>query len=423
MIRSIGALLVVVVSTGCTPTLTRTRALVSRGDLAGAAVSAGDDRLALQEVSLAILVRGLDDEPTRVEAMRGLAVAGPVAARSLSHVVETARPEVAVLAAAVLHGEGWRSERIETVLREGLTAGDAEVRAAATRALGPSHQEPGFIRARLADEAAVVRLAAIDALAARSTADPDVIALLIEVVGSDCVPAVRARALRALSRSGLGEVRLTELAAEVSASPELTLRLAAVDALAPYAVRPGPRTALRRTMSDSMGVEAVAAALVLASTGDADALRSLRAALSGSSALRASTAAIGAASLAEPLAPALVAALGREEPEVRLDAAVSLLGTGERGRSLAVLRNLLDESGWVGVHAALVLAREDDEVAFAHLAEALESGEPRLRAYISATAGVVPASLPLLTRSLADTDGSVRIAAASAVLRILRRAG
>ena len=422
MSRTMLVLLLTTTLWSCSPTLRQTRGLLSDGDVREAALAAGEDRLALREVSLVILSRGLAEPHTRHAAMRGLVVAGDEARSTLAALVESSDLHISTFAAALLFRQGRETERIASLLRDALEAEDTDLRIAAIGALGNAAEEEAFFSPLLEDPDPRVRRAAIQALGSRSDFDPSA-RLLSPLAAGDPDPATRARALRALSRLDVDMEAVLPLVVAALESDSLALRLAAVAALSRRADEAAPRAALRSAMASLEGPAAVRAALALARNGDEEALQRLEGILLGSEIPLASTVAIGAAGVGDDVNDLLSRALQHEEPEVRLHVASHLLSSTERARALTELHALSELPGWVGVQASITLASEGDEAAITRLASSLDEEAPELRAHVAASAGLMPGGLVLLRPRLADEDESVRVAAAVGVLRLLAREG
>jgi HEAT repeat protein len=421
MRRTILILAVAFLVSGCAfGSFQRARGALDAGDHRRAALAAGENPAALREVSLAILVGGLEVPETRVVAARGLLAAGVEARAVLLRAVESPDVVVSAVAASILVEQGEGDDRLEGLLRERLISDQVEARIAATRALGLWAREEGFFRDRLTDLDSGVRLAAIDALG--GNADQAMVRrLLIEIAGSDDEPRVRVRALRALARVGGSTDEELLLAEQMLERPLVTARLAAVDALAHRFDQAEAQQMLRRIAGSGDGVVALRAGLELARHGERSALTILEVALIDGSTTQAATVAIGSAGLSD-LQTALLRALERDEPEVRLNAAAALMGTAHRDRAGEALRGLLDQPGWIGVQAAFSLARGDDDDGMARLDRALSDPDEGLRVQAASALGLLPAGLALARRALADEAPRVRVAAAWVVMGLLRRA-
>lgn len=118
-----------------------------------------------------------------------------------------------------------------------------------------------------------------------------------------------------------------------------------------------------------------------------------------------------------PAVPALLAALGSENAEIRRLAASSFYGLGDcslvDAPSInALIAHLEDQDGTVRVKAAMALSRIGYGYAFAvpALSKALEDADPRVRMFAATALGRVGerSALPALTRALEDPDDSVR---------------
>jgi hypothetical protein len=437
--RTLVTLLVVALA-GCASTSSeRARALAGRGELAAAVEAAGTNRSALRDVSLAILVSGVERGGARTEAARALESGGAIAAPALRGLAASADPLASAAGAAALLrlGAGGR-ERAEAdegpllaLLRERARHADPEVRALAVVALAARSVDEPFLRASMADPDERVRLAAIDGLsrpgsdalgAAGAGVRGPLRSMLSERVRQDDSAPVRAAALRALSRFDQGNAMIDTAAAALGADEPLALRLAAVDALAAADDRDRAAAVLGEVLAGE-GAEAVQvrAAVVLARRRDRGALARLEATLLGGDVVLASTAAIGAGQVGADMRASLLAALDRGAAEVRLHAAASLLGAGGGRRAVDELRGLMRERGWLGLHAALVLARGHEDLAGPRIDQALADPDAAVRAYAAGACAHVPGGLALARGALADRDERVRLAAAAAVLRAVAR--
>jgi HEAT repeat protein len=420
--------MVLALASGCTSDLRQVRRLIARGDVAAAAeaVSESDDRYALQEVALEILARGLagSDEALQERAASGLAGGGGLSRPRLRELAgDEAHPVAAALAAEALASLGDR--RMANRLRSKLGDADPVIRAAAVRAVGTTREPARFFEGALGDPDSRVRAAGVSAVARRRD-DPDSSDLLAQVALRDPEPGVRAAALRALSRIERGE-RLLETAREVLAVGDapLPLRLAAIQALGAVDDVNAAEVLLLEVLSGGDPQERLRAAAILSTYGNEAGHEYLRSALADPSVSIAGGAAIAAGGVGGPLRDALVQALHRPEPEVRLHVASSLLHLGERELAMAELARLVEQPGWVGLQAALAMDRGDDETSQAaiRLAAALEDPSVELRSFAALSCGFIDDGWEIAARGLSDADASVRIAAATSVLRSLVRGG
>jgi len=245
----------------------------------------------------------------------------------------------------------------------------------------------------------------------------------MEVARDDPDPSTRSAALRALTRRDGDESVFQSLTSEALDSDALSVRLAAVTVLSDRVEHEWARTTLARIMLEGSGPDSVRAAVILARWGDEGAMQRLQLALGEGGAIVASTIAIGAPGLEAGIRSALLRALEHEEPEVRLQVAATLLATDDRERAASELGQLLDQPGWIGARAAIALARVGDDAAYGRLSTSLGDPDSELRAYVVTAAGLIPGALALARPGLSDEDGTVRVAAAAAVLRLLAREG
>jgi HEAT repeat protein len=261
---------------------------------------------------------------------------------------------------------------------------------------------------------------------ARRREDPDTADLLSQVALRDPEPTVRSAALRVLARVETGGL-LLDTAREVLADADaaIPLRLGAIQALGAVDDVNAAELLLLEALSGGDPQERLRAASVLSTYGNEAGHGYLRAALADPSVSIAGGAAIAAGAVGGPLRDALVEALRRPEPEVRLHVAASLLHIGERELALAELGRLVEQPGWVGLQAALSMDRADDATSQAaiRLAAALEDPSVELRSFAALSCGFIEDGWEIAARGLSDADATVRIAAAASVLRSLVRGG
>lgn len=417
------AILVILLLTGCaSSTLHRTRAHLSRGDVAGAVASAGSRWAALREVSLAVLEESLSRPETSDRAIRAVLRAGEPALPLARRLFADGDALASTVGAALLvELDTVEASAARALLLERIHQDDAVLRAVAVGALGPRDGGQEHILPLLGDPSELVRMATIEALGG-SRNDPLVRIQLIDLIRHDPSDAIRGRALRALERcEDTSEV--VTLAEAALASDTLSLRLVAVNLLAARIDDPLAEALLRAVLDSDDEAVATRAAVALAAGGDDDALERLTAAIGRGSAAVALVAAIGAAQVGPELAAALTTALERPSPEVRLRAAASLRALGHSEAADQTLVNLLVEPSWVGTQAALLLARSGDTPALERLALAMGDLDPSHRAFVAATCLAVPTGLELARQGLADRSALVRLAAATSVLRLVSREG
>ncbi len=404
---------------GCSSSVRRTRALLEQGNLDEAARAAGSNWGSVCEVAMAILESGLEQTETRMQAARAFEAAGFQVVPVLTRLVAAEDQVMSSLGASVLLRQGHGDEAIlVALLRERLMSSNPEVRAISVHALGPRLDDEAFFRAHLSDPDPRVRLATVDAIQRRA---PEISSsLLAERARDDPSVEVRARSLRALSRVDRGE-RLVEIARVALTHDGLTLRLAAIFALSQADDRESAQPLLDQVMADGDEHAQVRAAAVLASWGDERAREVLsRSIIEGETAL-ATTAAIGAGQVGPEMTETLHEALDRAEAEVRLQAAASLLRITNDQRAIAELLRLLEEPGWIGLQAALILARSHEEVAEGRLSLALAHPDDEVRAYAARSCAHMPRGLVLAREILGDESPRVRLAAAGAILRVMAR--
>jgi len=413
--RALVTLSLALLAAGCVGGATaRARALVSAGDVAGAVRAAGDDDRALEAVALETLMRAAARAGTRSSALRAMEAAGPRAGTALERLARSEDEATACPAIASLHCLGRRVEqaRIDAC----LGSADPRARAAAARAMDAGLRPSALVARLLADPNPEVRLAAIEAVGRPD--DARHAALLLPLVREGRAVRERAAALRALGRVGRAPDVVAAGKAAVGAD-DMRLRLAAIEALGRHL----EDAQAARLVAAELGAESVVAARaasLLGRQGDHRGLEALARLLERGSEDAASTAAVGASEVGEPVRASLMLAIGRPEPGVRLRAAAALLRLADPGPAEQVLRRLLDEPGWVGLHAALLLG-DRQPVARDRLDSLLEQGDEAMRAAIARQSPLVPCGRSLARRALADEAEAVRVAAAAALLRILDR--
>lgn len=412
----------VFVTPSCSSALRRTRRLLSRGDIPGAAAAAGTDRYALQEVALEILSRGLSEEETREPSARGLVAAGELARPRLRQLATDSDDEItAALVAEALATLGDR--RMVDWLGERTAHDEALVRAAAVRVVGSTSEDHEFFQRHLNDHDSRVRAAAVTSLSSRRTTDwaAD---LLSQVSCRDPSPTIRASALRSLARIDSSDFLLETVRVALD-QPEnpLTVRIAAIQALAHVDDINAAEVLLLEVLGGGEPLEQLRAAAVLASYGNEMGHEHLRGALNDSNVATAGGAAIAASAVGGPLEELLIQALSRREPEIRLQVAASLLRLGDHEAAVTTLAQLAERPGWLGLQAAITLAREQHDMSRAavRLAAALEDESPDLRAFAALSCGFIDSGWEIAAAGLGDDERSVRIAAATSVLRGLRR--
>ena len=268
------------------------------------------------------------DAAVRVEGVKQLGALDavePIAERALRD------PDVRVRSAAVALGE-LRQPAALTALA--LRDASAEVRILAVRWLG-DRDEPALLEA-LRDAAPPVRIAALDAFAARKTAEP-----LLAAVASDAAPEVRAFAigrLPALGAAGAAAASLDD--------PDPSVRAAAMEVLAESrAVQP----LVERGLADTdPRLRAQAVALLGSSASPRSPPRSAT-----STPMCASPRSSGR----PPRRPPLLRALADPHPSVRLaavQAAAAARGVG--GGTSSMTRDALYQHGLPDARGAVRLA-------------------------------------------------------------------
>lgn len=411
---------------GCASTpVGRTRALLEDGNVDAAAAAAGSSWAALREVSLNIAESATEHDETRREAVRALEGAGQRAEPILLRLASSEDPFISALGAAALLRMGRGEEGLLTVLlRDRLGSADPETRAVAVRALGTRIGDESFFRTHLSDEDPQVRMAAIQAFGAAGDVG-GVETMIANVARQDASSSVRARALRALGQTESRSEILLSLATDALQEESAVLRLAAVDALSHIDERGQATALLEEVLANDDGAVGVRAAVVLARWADGNAREALREIVLDGEVDLAITAAIGASQLGDEMNDVLQAALERDSEEIRLHVAAAMLRAGETDAAMAALIGLLDEPGWTGLHAALIVVRTRSETALPRIGEALVDPDVALRAYAARWCSLIPGGdgLDLARRNLTDSSPTVRLAAAATILRIMDREG
>ena len=273
------------------------------------------------------------DAAVRVEGVKQLGALGavePIAERALRD------PDVRVRSAAVAALGELRQPAALTALA--LRDASAEVRILAVRWLGELGDEPALLEA-LRDAAPPVRIAALDAFAARKTAEP-----LLAAVASDAAPEVRAYALSrlpALGAAGAAASSLDDIDPSVRAAAlEVLAESRAVQPLVERGLADAdPRLRAQAVaLLGSLGEPALAAAL-----GDVDADVRV-AAVEWLGRLRA--------------APPLLRALADPHPSVRLAAVQAATAAAASAAAHVVddTRDALYQHGLPDAHGAVRLA-------------------------------------------------------------------
>ncbi len=402
---------------GCSGSTVRaTRSHLSRGDLPGAIEAAGEDREALGVVALEILSSGMDDSGTRSASIRGLRAAGYVARATLRNLSRSDDIVVSSLALEVLAGQGDRRARRSLAKR--LEHRSGEVRAAALRALARERRGPAFFQPFLEDTDSRVRAAAVGGLGRLE--GEGAAELLAEAAQRDPVPQVRAAALSALARTGVTAGLLEALRTGLR-DPEVRVRQAAITALGRLEDRESAVALLRERMTEGEPTEAVRAAAILSRWDDEDAREHLRVLLREGNVALAGAAAIGASQVGDEMLDALIAALARSEPEIRMQVAASLMSMGQYDRAEEELARLLGHPGWLGIQAAVALLGERELIAVEHVVRGLEHDDVQIRALTASVCGRLVGGAALARRVLSDESPRVRVAAAAAIIERLYR--
>lgn len=399
----------------------RAQTLLEEGRYAEAMGVAEGNWAATRAIALEILEEGLAEPELRSQCTRALTEAGPLGEPLFERLLQSSDPYFSTvgIVGMLRAGLGDREELVGS-LEQRTEHDSAAVRALAIAALGAEsgHEE---IRSRgLSDPSPLVRRAALGAFSHRELSHDEAELLQTVVLRGEEQQGIRARALRALSFSREGEA-LCGLVEPHLFGSERALALAGVQALAhAQGVECGDQL-LRRAMNSDDTLVAVRAAAVVARAGDPVGFERLQRALRGDDSAAARTASIAVIELgAERFSSDLIEIIG-DDPEIRLHIYTSFLTQGGSAEARRELRQLLVEPGWIGLQAALALARVDDEQGVARLRGAALDSDVRLRAYAVQSSAWLPRGELVARQGLGDANIEVRVAAASAMLRILSR--
>lgn len=375
------------------------------------------DESALGEMAETTIWRGLADGDAAVRAA-AIAAIDERDLRGLRHhiaaLLDDDSDAVSVAAAVALLGDHDGARR--TAERHAASA-DASIRATAVRGLGMKLRGDArdTVLAALADESAGVRTAAIGALGTFASKDDRERLEVIAV--NDAEGKVRARALRALARSQDGD--MFELSSEALADEFVGVRLAAVTLLARS--KEGLEV-LDGLLSSPDVFVALRAAVAIRKSGGPAATDVIERGLGDASwSVRAAAAnAVAEVARTEDAVAMLGAALNDDRMEVRLAAARVLMRLGHPGRAAQTFYTALeDPNEWSRVQAAIDLLRMDDSGALDALATlATSKTAATRRAAVGAHRYADNVTLTLVS-ALGDTDGSVRVEAASTLLWLL----
>lgn len=406
---------------GCSASLRNVRAHLERGDHVEAAVTAGDDHHGLQQVALAILADAFKDSETRPRAKAGLRASGDLAHPILRELADDDDATTALIAASILAAQGDGDARAR--LRQARDHEDPEVRAAAVNLIENSSTSADDLRLALDDPASAVRLAAIGVIASHHRDAPFATPLLAERARRDPDTSVRSAALRVLSYCNDDQILLDAIRLAIADAQPEPLRLVAVSTLERARDQDAAMTLLHERLANGSEPEKVRAAAVLARLGDQDGITFLHQALRSRSVTIAAGAAIAASTLGEPLATALLEALERSEPEVRLHAALALVRGPNEDRAIEALSQLSTRDDRFGAWATIELAHHQRSTRGlrARLEAFLAHDARELRLLVARRCGRLDVGFELAARALRDDDSSVRLAAAASLLRARRR--
>lgn len=411
-----------VAPTGCSAALRSARAHLAEGDHREAALAAGDDQLALQEVALALLARALQVSEHRATAAAGLRAGGDLAWPLLGELANAHDDESALLAASILALQGDDEQR--EVIRGEVGHDNPDVRAAVVAVLGRETSASELLRRSFNDTSPSVRRSAVNAISSSHRCADWALSLLADAARHDPEPSVRGAALRVLSYCDDGQT-LLDLAREALArEAPAALRVTAISALERARDRDAVRLLLAERFTNGGQAEKLRAATVFARFGDDRGLEFLRRALTDESVSLATGAALAASSVGEPLHEALVEALERSEPAVRLYAATSLTSTAEHSSAVETLAELAARHDRIGASAALELARvgERREEMRERLDALLDHESENIRLLIARRSSALDHGVELAARALRDESEAVRIAGAASLLRARRHA-
>jgi HEAT repeat protein len=375
------------------------------------------DEAALGEMAETTIWRGLADNDAAVRAQSISAIderkLGGLR-HHLSSLLDDEIDAVSVAAAVALLGDDARAREIA---ERHASADDPSVRRAAVSGLGVKLKGDArsVVIDALDDESAGVRTAAVGALGLFASADDR--ARLSTIAVEDTDGKVRARALRSLAKSQDGD--LFELSNAALADEFVGVRLAAVTLLARS--KEG-LAVLDGLLTSTDTFVALRAAVAIRKSGGPASTDTIERGLNDPSwSVRAAAVnAVAEVARAEDALRMLGVALNDDRMEVRLAAARVLMRLGHSGRAAQTFYTALeDPNEWSRVQAAIDLMRMDDSGGIDALATLATSKNPATRqAAVGAHRYADNVTLPLVT-ALGDTDGGVRVEAASTLLWLL----
>lgn len=403
---------------GCATEASDLRAAVASGKFADALAiyerGKSPDPDALRAIAEATLARAAvaPENKTREAVFSALATSGTHARDVLEGLTGAAAPGVRARALQLLARLGNRQAR--DALLDFVGSADADARAASIEALDPV-DDLARIGALAEAPAGVVRLAAVMTLAHADANDATRL-LLARIARHDPRTDVRAATLAALAHQGAAaaeaiEANLTDADARV--------RMAAIGAL----VRADPtraRQALDHWVASDPSAEGIEAARVLRmerveNAADAARAHLARALASSSGSLRAQ-AAVALSALDAADRAAMAADHLQAEGVRAVKFALALAMGAEDARAWAACAGLMAGADVVAAQAATELARRNDATAVERLLALRTSGSGAVRRTVVRALGRDLARAHDIRALLLDTDVTVRIAAAAAIL-------
>lgn len=379
----------------------------------------GDDPALLADIAAVVLENEIvQDSGNRDAAFGQLLAAGTAGNEILDKLSRNEAPIVRVSALEILTSRGQTDARTE--LRSYLNDSDAVVRSRALSSLDVV-DEANVLAAALSHPSSAMRLKAAQR-AATGVVVPELFLALTTAARNDPEASVRAASVRALARAGSTAV---EALRERLSDPNEGVRTAAVGALA-VADRVRAREILGSLLDMGPNGASIEAARVLAmpigedASGTVDARAFLLRGLESSDANIRTQSAVALAGLSEDstMNDALAHAMETDnDTSVRILLGGTLMNrAATAARAQTVLHALLESQGMGAVQAAALLARDHDRTAMHVLADATRDPSAVLRR-IAVRAVARDALMPhLVRRALLDTDASVRITAAGAIV-------
>lgn len=404
----------------------RVRAALAQGDGPGLArayaayraqLGGDDDRALLRDLVIATLGQALASPQVklRIAAIEAVEAAElePLADQVAQRMRDDDDRVVAAAAVAVLHGDPTAPQAASDMLH----SEDAEARRIAVEGIGKKVGKLAVadLEAAAGDADPRVRRAALRWLG--QLKDANALELLTQRLG-DPDEAVRAAAASALARIGAGNP--AALARTALADRALAVRLAGIELL----VAAHARAELTALAGDPDPI--VAAEAAIAAGGGAPAARALdRAAAAREWNIRAAAANLAVRALGKQAALALARKLvAVPEPAVQLAAARVLAHTGDPEAAAQIFAAVLDhpELRDFRIDAAVDLAAQGDPRGVQALDDAVRDTAHASAARAAAAAAHRAAHhiTPGLVAALADDSGAVRVEAAAALAALTR---